>query len=62
MSGRTVRTYIAGDNLLLFTGYKGYDPEVFSTDGDGGGIAVRGLDYLTYPRARTYTFGAHIQF
>ncbi|HKW11143.1 MAG TPA: SusC/RagA family TonB-linked outer membrane protein [Gemmatimonadaceae bacterium] len=62
MSGRTVRTYVSGDNLILLTGYKGYDPEVYSTDGSGGGIAVRGLDYLTYPRARTYTFGAHIQF
>jgi iron complex outermembrane receptor protein len=62
MSGRTIRTYVSGDNLLLLTGYNGYDPEVYSTDGDGGGIAVRGLDYLTYPRARTYTFGAHIQF
>ena len=46
----------------LLTGYKGYDPEVFSTNGDGGGLAVRGLDYVTYPRSRTYTFGTHITF
>ena len=63
LSGRTIRTYVSGDNLLLLTGYKGYDPEVYSTDGDpSGNIATRGLDYLTYPRSRTYTFGAHIQF
>ncbi|HEY2855124.1 MAG TPA: SusC/RagA family TonB-linked outer membrane protein [Gemmatimonadaceae bacterium] len=62
MSGQTARVYVSGDNLLLATKYKGLDPEVYSTDGSGGGLAVRGLDYLTYPRARTYTFGVHFQF
>jgi iron complex outermembrane receptor protein len=56
--GRTTRVYVSGDNLLLFTPYTGYDPEVF-TD---AGIATRGIDYLTYPRARTFTLGAHVQF
>jgi hypothetical protein len=36
---------------------------VYSTNGDpSGSIATRGLDYVTYPRARTYTFGVHVQF
>ena len=61
MAGQTARVYLSGDNLLLFTGYKGLDPEVYSTNG-GDGLAVRGVDYLTYPRARTYTFGVHFQF
>jgi iron complex outermembrane receptor protein len=59
--GRTTRVYVSGDNLLLFTPYTGYDPEVFvnaATDD----VAVRGIDYLTYPRARTFTTGARIQF
>jgi iron complex outermembrane receptor protein len=55
--GRTVRAYLSGDNLLLFTPYTGYDPEVFVSSG----VASRGIDYLTYPRARTYTVGARIQ-
>ncbi|HKO14969.1 MAG TPA: SusC/RagA family TonB-linked outer membrane protein [Gemmatimonadaceae bacterium] len=55
---RSTRVYVAGDNLLLFTHYTGYDPEVF-TD---AGLASRGIDYLTYPRARTYTLGARFQF
>lgn len=59
LAGRISRVYVSGDNLLLFTGYKGYDPEVFS---DNGGIATRGVDYLTYPRARTFTVGARAQF
>ena len=56
--GRNTRLYVSGDNLLLFTPYTGYDPEVFVD----AGIATRGIDYLTYPRARTFTTGAHIQF
>ena len=56
--GRSTRVYLSGDNLLLFTPYTGYDPEVFVD----AGIATRGIDYLTYPRARTFTAGAHVQF
>ena len=56
--GRNTRVYVSGDNLLLFTPYTGYDPEVFVDRG----LASRGIDYLTYPRARTFTAGARIQF
>ena len=56
--GRSTRVYISGDNLLLFTPYSGYDPEVFTA----AGVAARGIDYLTYPRARTFTTGAHVAF
>ena len=59
--GRTTRVYLSGDNLVLFTPYSGYDPEVF-TDASENGVATRGIDYLTYPRARTYTVGAHVAF
>ena len=61
MSGQTARVYVSGDNLLLFSGYSGLDPEVYSTNG-GDGPAVRGVDYVTFPRPRTYTFGVHFQF
>lgn len=47
------RVYLSGDNLLLLTGYSGYDPEVHAQVG----LASRGIDYLAYPRARTFTFG-----
>jgi iron complex outermembrane receptor protein len=59
--GRTTRVYLSGDNLLLFTPYSGYDPEVF-VDASVDGAATRGIDYLTYPRARTFTIGAHVGF
>lgn len=55
---QSTRFYLSGDNMLLFTPYSGYDPEVFV----GNGLASRGTDYLTYPRPRTYTLGAHVQF
>lgn len=59
----TTRVYVAGDNLLLFTPYDGYDPEVFVQAGDGvAGSAARGIDYIAYPRARTFTLGARLQF
>ena len=52
------RVYLAADNLFLFTGYDGYDPEVHTDLGVGS----RGIDYLTYPRPRTFTLGAHVRF
>ncbi len=57
-SARTTRVYVSGDNLLLFTKYSGYDPEVFID----AGLASRGVDYLSYPRARIFTTGLRVQF
>ncbi len=53
LGGRSARVYVSGDNLFLITGYSGYDPEVHVASG----LASRGIDYLAYPRARTFTFG-----
>jgi len=54
---------VSGDNLLLFSGYDGYDPEVFVRTGGGVSAASsRGIDYVTYPRARTFTTGVQIEF
>ena len=57
-TGKNARVYLSGDNLLLFTPYSGYDPEVFIDSG----LASRGIDYLSYPRARTFTTGFRIAF
>lgn len=61
LGGRPTRVYVSGDNLLLFTPYTGYDPEVYSSQPDQE-IATRGIDYLTYPRARTFTTGVRLSF
>jgi iron complex outermembrane receptor protein len=58
LKGTSARAFLSGDNLLLFTPYTGYDPEVYVD----AGLASRGIDYLTYPRARTFTAGLRLQF
>ncbi len=57
-SARSAQLYVSADNLVLLTGYSGLDPEVFSATG----TAVRGVDYLTYPRPRTVTGGLRLMF
>ncbi|PYO67456.1 MAG: hypothetical protein DMD71_07335 [Gemmatimonadetes bacterium] len=56
---RSARAYVSGDNLLLLTGYSGYDPEV---QAGYQGLGVRGIDYLSYPRPRTITGGLRVAF
>ena len=48
-----LRLGIAGRNLLMFTGYDGYDPEVSQF----GNVAVgRGVDTLPFPSSRSFYF------
>ncbi len=62
------RLYATGGNLFTITGYKGLDPEVNAvTDRNGASSNAQkfptlGLDFGTYPRARTFTFGVNIEF
>lgn len=51
-----LRFYVTGGNLFCITGYSGLDPEV-NTNGNYNGFPTLGLDYYTYPRSRTFTFG-----
>lgn len=46
--------YVDVANAFTFTKYPGYDPES-STTGDN--LTSSGVDYMTYPLARTFTFG-----
>lgn len=48
-----------GRNLLTFTKYTGFDPEV--TEG-GQTASIRGYDYFTYPNFRSYNFGVKVTF
>ncbi len=48
-----LRPYISAENLLTFTKYTGYDPEV--------GGSVFGVDKGQYPQARSFLFGLQIQ-
>lgn len=61
----SVRLYVTGSNLALWTKYSGYDPDVnTSVKSDSGGFAgvTPGLDYSSYPRSRSFTFGMNVTF
>lgn len=57
----SARLFLTGQNLLLFTGYSGIDPEV-NAEVSAVGNAPLGIDYLSYPRARTVSIGANLSF
>ncbi|MDW3195660.1 MAG: TonB-dependent receptor [Cytophagales bacterium] len=57
--------YIGGQNLLTFTDYSGYDPDVNYIDPNFGTIErniSRGIDNFTAPQARTIISGIKIGF
>jgi ASC-1-like (ASCH) protein len=51
-----LRLYVSAENLLTFTTYEGFDPEISS-----GGTSL-GIDRGIYPQARTYSFGVNLSF
>lgn len=51
--------YTTGQNLLTFTDYSGFDPEV---NAFGRSATELGVDYGTYPQSRTITFGINVEF
>ncbi|TDB59110.1 TonB-dependent receptor [Arundinibacter roseus] len=57
----SARLSVTGQNLFLITSYDGYDPEV-NTDRTINGITSYGIDYLSYPKARTVIFGLNVTF
>jgi iron complex outermembrane receptor protein len=57
----TLRVYVTGQNLFVITDYDGYDPEV-NTDRNVAGVTSYGIDYLSYPKARSFIFGLNLSF
>jgi hypothetical protein len=51
--------YVTGQNLLTFTGYSGFDPEV---NAYGNSAVEMGIDYGTYPQARSIIVGLNVEF
>ncbi|QIX61464.1 TonB-dependent receptor [Hymenobacter lutimineralis] len=54
-----LRLYVTGQNLLTWTDYSGYDPEVSADPFSSTGF---GRDFGVYPQARTYTVGLNATF
>jgi TonB-linked SusC/RagA family outer membrane protein len=55
----SARIYVSGQNLVTFTKYTGYDPEVSRFGGDAYSF---GTDYGSYPTAKMWLAGAMISF
>ena len=57
----SLRLSATGQNLWISTKYNGYDPEV-NTDRTINGISSYGIDYLSYPKAKSFILGLNIMF
>jgi TonB-linked SusC/RagA family outer membrane protein len=57
------RIYFSSNNLLTFTSYSGYDPEVshFTSQGLGSNVGT-GYDYGTFPQPKTFVMGLNLSF
>ncbi|KAF0130296.1 MAG: TonB-dependent receptor plug [Bacteroidetes bacterium] len=65
MQLNNVRMYISGHNLLTFTGYPGFDPEVNSMSAGASTQAYNvamGVDFFTAPQMRTFICGIEVKF
>ncbi|MEM9647355.1 MAG: SusC/RagA family TonB-linked outer membrane protein [Bacteroidota bacterium] len=67
---KSLRFSVTGQNLFLITDYSGLDPEISvqpGTPNNGvsdllNGIPTAGIDYTSFPRPRTVTFGVNATF
>ncbi len=56
---RSVRLYVSATNLVTWTHYKGFDPEV---NAYGQNPALRGVDLGNYPTSRNFSAGVNVGF
>ncbi|WP_319589669.1 TonB-dependent receptor [uncultured Draconibacterium sp.] len=52
-----VKFFVTGQNLITWTNYSGFDPEVNSNN-----PLLPGFERFSYPRPRTVTFGVNVKF
>lgn len=58
---RSINLYVSAQNLFTITSYTGYDPLV-DTNKQVSGNQSLGIDYTTYPSAKTFILGATVKF
>jgi hypothetical protein len=56
----SARIYVSGQNLLTFTNYKGWDPEV-NTDFNASNVNL-GNDFYAAPQPKNFTVGLKVGF
>ena len=63
---KSLRIYVTGQNLWTLTNYTGLDPEMHISDNvkrdTYGGDVAAGIDWGTYPSARSYIVGLNLNF
>ena len=57
----TLRLSVTGQNLFVITDYDGYDPEV-NADRNVSGVTSYGIDFVSYPKAKSIVFGLNVSF
>lgn len=57
---KSLKLYVTGQNLVTWTKYSGFDPEVSAYSGNTN--LAPGIDYGTYPQVRTLIFGLKAGF
>jgi iron complex outermembrane receptor protein len=58
---KALRLSVTGQNIFVITKYDGYDPEV-NADRQINGVLSYGIDFLSYPKARSVIFGLNVTF
>lgn len=58
---KSINLYVSAQNLFTITSYTGYDPLVDTSKQVGGNQSL-GIDYTTYPSAKTFVLGATVKF
>jgi len=58
-----VRVFASAQNVFTITEYTGIDPEIYTNNNSAGdGVRAVGIDWGTYPSARTFTVGVNANF
>jgi iron complex outermembrane receptor protein len=55
---KNLNAFVSGNNLLVFTKFSGFDPEV-NIDKGSNNYPSRSIEYLPYPTARTFSAGVN---
>lgn len=59
----SVRVFASAQNVFTLTKYTGIDPELYTNNNSAGdGVRAVGIDWGTYPSARTFTIGLNANF
>ena len=58
---KNLNIYVSAQNILTFTKYSGFDPEV-GNRAPGSSSLTNGIDYAVYPQPKGYQVGINVNF